>query len=576
MTAMTKAPLFAVWMMLAAILGCNHEPPLPGTASERLVVLLEDPPRNLDPRFTSDSTSMRVSRLVFSSLVTVDNPSLSPEAQLAASWEVDSKRPSRWVVRLRTGVHWHDGTPFTATDVVYTFQSVMDPDVGSPFREPYQANIASVRALDKHTVEFILHRPYATFVTDLVLGIVPRHLCESYDHRFKDGHYVGTGPFMFVARHGERRMDLKAFSEYMDTPATVPHIVLRTIRDEGTRLMALLGGSADLMQNGVSPVLMSVLAREPSLKVHSVPSIAFTYVALNLRHPALKDRRVRQALAYAIDRKRIIDTYMGGRATSSTGMLAPFHWAYEEKTKQYDYDPKRARSLLAKAGYGPGQKPLKITIKISTHRFRRTVARAITQAWRTIGVDADVRAFEFGTFFSDIKQGNFEAYLLDLPEPIEPDMYRWMLHGLGTPHKTPTGDQSPYAAYDRRFLSPGALEPSVLEDPQCQNWPFLALTDATRNWVMRAFSEKPPYYTANRMFYANPAVDCRVDLGRRVTQRAKRIPYYKAVQGIVAVDLPVIPLWHPDLRVVTSTRIDGFKALPNLRLSGLVDTRLIQ
>jgi ABC-type transport system substrate-binding protein len=292
-------------------------------------------------------------------------------------------------------------------------------------------------------------------------------------------------------------------------------------------------------------------------------------VALNLRNPGLSDRRVRQALALAIPREKIIETHLLGHATLATGMLVPFHWAYESKTPRYPYDPAQARQLLHRAGYDGVNRKLSITIKISTHRFRRVVARSIAQAWRNIGVDANVRSFEFGTFFSDIKKGHFEAYLLDLPEPIEPDMYRWMLHGLGTPSKEASAQNSPYAQADRRFLSPGAMDAEVSADPRCREWQWLALRDATRNWVQRAFGEEPPYSRSNRMFYANPHVDCRVDLGRRYLGRAKRKALYQEVQSLVATDLPLIALWHPHTRVVSRKDIIGFEPLPNMRLSGL-------
>jgi peptide/nickel transport system substrate-binding protein len=539
-------------------------------------VILEDPPRNLDPRFTTDATSMRVSRLVFSSLVSVDNDKLEVRPELARDWTVDAADPRIWTLNLRRGVRWHDGREFSAQDVVYTYQSVMDPALGSPFREPYQANIAQVEAVDRYTVRFHLIATYATFLTDLVLGIVPKHLCASNNHRFPSDAFVGTGPYRFVRRIGERRLDLEAFVDAFDGPPRTQHLVFRTIKDEGTRLLALLGGSGDLLQNGVSPVLSSVLAEHPDLEVSTAPSISFSYLALNLRDPLLADHRVRQALALAIPREKIIETHLKGNATLATGMLAPFHWAYEPNATRYDYDPGRARALLHEAGLDGHPNTLSLTIKISTHRFRRTVARAIAQAWREIGVDAKVRSYEFGTFFSDIKKGHFQVYFLDLPEPIEPDMYRWMLHGLGTPVKAPSPGSSRFARMDRRFLSPGSLSPAVQADSECAQWQWLALRDGTRNWIMRAFGEEPPYSTANRMFYANPHVDCRVDLGRKRVGRSARKPLYQAVQAMVARDLPFIALWHPHVHVVTRKSVAGFKALPNMRFAGIREVTLVQ
>ncbi len=560
-----------VIFVLLAVAACNHEAPLPGDDADRIVIIVEDPVANLDPRFATRAMSMRVSKLVFQSLVTVDNADMKPSPELATKWTPLPDDPRVWDVELRRDVTWHDGERFDAEDVVYTFESVVDQKVGSPFRAPYLRNVKSVEKRGDFAVRFVLHRAYATFVTDLVLGIVPEHVCRPAEGRFPDGQYVGTGPYMFEARYGERRLDLVARPEAEVQART---LVFRTIKDEGTRLLALLGGSGDLMQNGISPVLTSVLETEPRLKVSYGPSIAFSYVALNLRRPGLSDRKVRQALALAIPRRRIVDVHLGGHATLATGMLAPINWAYEPEATAWPFDPDAAKALLAEAGYGPGGRTLQVTIKISTHRLRRTVARSIAQAWRDIGVDAKVRAFEFGTFYADIKRGDFEAYLLDVPEPMEPDMYSWLLHGLGTPQKAPSEGTSPYAAADRRYLSPGALDDHVASDPACSAWRAAAVHDATRNWIARAFGADPPYYTANRMFYANPLVDCRIDLGQSTIGQEARAPLYRDIQRILAKDLPVIPLWHPDVRVVTSRRVARFDPLPNLRLANLASLEL--
>ena len=557
-----------------ALLGaaCSHEPSLPGEKSERLVVLLDDSPRNLDPRFAADATSMRVSRLIFSSLISVDNPALETQLDLAAKMpEMDPKDPRRWTVTLRKGAFWHDGPAVTAHDVVYTVESVMNPELGSPFRDPYQAHIERVEALSDTEVLFVLKAPYATFMTDLVLGIVPKHLCAPNGGRFPEGQYVGSGPFRFVQRVGERRVDLERNERAYGGVPYVKHLVFRVIRDEGTRLLSLMGGSGDLMQNGVSPVLSSVLAENEQLTLTTSPSISFTYLALNLRHNDLADVRVRRALAYAIPRQRFVDSYLNGGGTLSTGMLAPLpsQWAYEPDVMRYDYDPDKARALLTEAGYGPTGKKLTVTIKISTHRFRRTIARAIAQAWQEVGVHADVRSYEFGTFFADIKRGDFDVYLLDVPEPTEPDMLRWMFHGMGTPFKEPATSGTVYAKMDRRYLSPGALSAEMMDDPVCGPWTWMAARDSTRNWVMRAFDVSTPYSTANRMGYSNARVDCHLDLALLSGERSYRKPHYRNVQRILAEELPVIPLWHEHLRVVHKNNVTGFVPMPHRRLTGL-------
>ena len=294
--------------MCALLLGaCVVEPPLPGEPASRVVALVERAPGGLDPRFTIDATSMNISRMVFSALVSVDNETLSPTLDLAERIEADPEDPRRQFVTLRSGIRFHDGHPLTAEDVEWTYRSVLDPALGSPYRPDYAARLRDVRRDpdDPSRVLFELHRPYATFRTDLVLGIVPRHAMDS-SGRFPADTFIGTGPFRYVARHADREIVLEASDETGRPPAPVRWLVFRVIADEGTRLLALLGGSADILLGGVSPILLDRLAEEADLTVHTRSSIGFAYLGLNLRVGVLTDPRVRRALSLALDRDSII------------------------------------------------------------------------------------------------------------------------------------------------------------------------------------------------------------------------------------------------------------------------------
>lgn len=580
-------------VLLALLLAaCTHDAPFPGTKDDRIVVVIDDKVKTLDPRFVSDAASVRVSRLVFASLASVDNSKLVPEPQMAARWDQDPRDPALWLVTLREGLRWHDGVPVTADDVVYTFKSVMDPALGSPLRDAYAAAFESVTAVDPLTISFRLKVPLATFLTDLVLGIVPKHVVEPHGGRFDGTRFVGCGPYRLLAMDG-KRVDLEAAP--VPKLAKVPHHALKvgeeapkaaqapkirylsfvTAVDEGTRILSLLSGTADLLQGTISPVLARELESNRQLAVDWAPSIAFSYVALNLRREGLDDVRVRQALAYATPRETIVASHLAGHATLATGMFSPLHWSYHRDVATYPFDVPRARTLLAAAGFGPSR-PLKITMKVSTHRLRRAIARMIAEGWKQAGVEIDVRSYEFSTFFADIRSGNFDAYLLDQPEPMEPDLYRWMLHSLATPQKDRGAAEatSVYARYDRRFLPPGALSDAVSGDPTCATWATSVTRSAIQNAVFTAFGDPTPYSTANRMGYANPQVDCRLELGRVTLDRKMRKHLYDEVQAMLAQDLPVIPLWHAHTPVVRRKRLQGYTALPNQRWGGLVHASL--
>lgn len=560
-------------ILVPLLWGCYREPPTPGTDGTRLVVLLDSAARALDPRFTIDAASMRASRMVFEALVTVDNPSLLPEPQLAESITEDPQDPRLWHVRVRRGVRFHDGVELTGRDVVETFRTVLDPALGSPYRADFARKIKDVRpdpAGGPYDVLFEVHRPYATFVTDLVLGIVPAHALV--DGAFPEGTYVGTGPFRYVRRDGERTLVLQRNDDWHGGRAGFEWLVFRTIEDENTRLLSLLGGSGDLVQNGVSPVLVDVLARRPGVRVEAAESISFTYVGLNLRVPALADVRVRRALALGIDRASIVAHRYAGKALLATGMLAPFHWAYEGDVPRWPFDPARAEALLDEAGFPRDVTTgvrLTVELKLSNNRFRRSVAELIARQLRDIGVDVRLRSYEFGTFFADIRKGNFDAFLLQLPEPVEPDMLRWMLHSMATPIKEPSGDATPYAAADRRYVNPGAE--ALVDDPVCGAW---AREVVARGEAARRGEAEVDMGSANRTWFASPRFDCMVELGLRTVERAERRRYYAEAQRIAASELPVIPLWHEHNVAVMRDKVHGYRPLPNGRLAPLVGVTL--
>ena len=170
---------------------------------------------------------------------------------------------------------------------------------------------------------------------------------------------VGAGPFVFRERQGETwRLDANPY--YFGGTPPSRTLTIKTIRDDNSRLLALVGGSGDLTQNTISPLLLDAVSAQPRLKVESGRSSVYTYLGVNCEDPILKDVRVRRAIAHAIDRELIVKTKLRGRAVLATGMLPTFHWSYEGKVDAYHFDPARAKALLDQAGFpdpdgdGPG------------------------------------------------------------------------------------------------------------------------------------------------------------------------------------------------------------------------------
>lgn len=483
------------------------------------MVVIDAAPGSLDPRFAISDYGVKISHLIFSSLVTVDNVRGEPEYDLAVA--ITNPSPTVYEVTLRRDAFFHDGHPVTAADVVYTFATLQE--VGAPIGGSFEG--ISVQQVDDHTVRFLLPEPRAPFLVDLCLGIVPEHVLSPSGGTFGDLPLIGSGPFQWAGQQGEQEVVLQANPRYHGEAPYLTTVVFRLIRDTNTRLLAALGGTADLMQNAVPPLLLPVVQRVDDLVVTSGPSFKYTYLVFNLRHPILQDPRVRQAIAYAIDREEIIEQKFSGMARLATGLLAPDHWAYQPDVRRYPYDPELASRLLDQAGYptpADGSPRFRLQFKVSSDKFRRSVATLIAHQLAQVGIAVEVQAYEWGTFFGDVRSGNFEMASLQWPSVIEPDLYRWIFHS--------------------------SFIPSAENDAR----------------------------GANRGAYVNPEIDRLIERGRRTLERDERREIYGRIQQILAEELPYVSLWHEDNFTVTRRSVQGYQMTPNARFRYLTTTRCNQ
>lgn len=563
------------WGLLAAValtlLGCR-----PQRAPDELVVVLDAPPRSLDPRLATDSPSARLSRLIFEGLTEVNDrgtPSMVLARRIEAGPRTDPQgRPLHYRVYVRSGVRFHDGRPLTGRDVAFTYESTMDPSFGAVISGAFRRRFSRVYVDpdDEMLVHFELRRPLATFLTDIVLGIAPAHLAQRADRRFA-GLPQGTGPWRLVGPYDPLAVRLERNEGHRDLEPLQPgqprRLLLRAIADEGARVLSVLGGGADVAMGGLSPAVLESAGRSPRARVISSPGVAWAYAGFNLRHPQLADLRVRRALAMALDRQGIIDTLLGGRARLSETMLVPEHWAHQT-LPPLTYDPKAAEALLDEAGLPRDPvtgRRLKLTLKVSTSRLRRAVARSVAHSLAAVGVDVEVRAFELGTFLDDVRHGRFELFLLLLPEPLEPDFLAWMFHSQNAPDKVPDPSAaSPYARVERRAFPPGLFSTQVSHDADCRDWSRRAAADAMRAFALAPLGLGERFGTANRTFYHHPIVDCLLEEGRAHLDRPERAALYRRVQRILHNELPVIPLWFEDQTALVRAGV----SLPDLAADG--------
>jgi peptide/nickel transport system substrate-binding protein len=329
-------------VLCALSVGCGAS--APAADADIIKVIIRLSPVNFDPRIGTDESSQRVHQLVYSHLLATDAALHAGAGADALAARLDNPDPLTYIVRLRSGVKFHDGHELTSQDVVYTFASFLDPDFVSAKKAAYQM-LESVTALDTYTVQFKLKEPFGSFPTQLVMHIVPDGAGESL-RAFP----IGTGPYRFVRYVPDEQIELTAYEGYWDGLPQNAGVTLRIVPDETMRGLELRKGTADLTVNDVSPDIAYQLEQD-HLKIAQAQGVDYTYIGLNMRDPVLKDKRVRQAIAYAVNRQAIVDYLRRGLARPAVGVLSPVTWAFEPAVPQFMHDVARAMRLLDEAGY---------------------------------------------------------------------------------------------------------------------------------------------------------------------------------------------------------------------------------
>ncbi len=408
------------------VAGCARAP------DDVLRIGLATAPATLDPRFATDATSYRLCRLVYESLVDFDERYL-PVPALARWARVEL---TRYRFFLPGGRRFHDGSPLTATDVVATYRSVLDPATASPHRGSL-ANVRAVRATGPLEVEFTLARPDPLFPGLLVIGILPAATARV--PTASAGLPIGSGPFAAVAGPEPTRIRLRRVRDGQP-------IEFHVAPSETTRALRLARGELDLVQGGLTPEIAAWLERREGLSVRAVPGTTFTYLGFNLARGPTSDPRVRRAIAHAIDRDAIVQRLFRGLARPAQTVLVPEHWASHPDLPPIVHDPARARALLASAGYGPDRR-LRLRYKISSDPFRLRLATVLQDQLARVGVELVIESYDWGTFYGDIKAGRFALFSLSWVGLQLPDIFRYAFHSASTP---------PLGANRGRYRSPAA------------------------------------------------------------------------------------------------------------------------
>jgi peptide/nickel transport system substrate-binding protein len=468
--------------------------------SESLRFGLSADPVTLDPRFATDAASTRINRLLYARLVDFDEQ-FQPVASLAG-WEMVNPRLYRFT--LRNGMRrFHNGALLGAQDVKATYDSVLDPELASPHRAGLDM-IESISIHDERSVDFNLTRPDALFPGRLVVGVLPAAEIAS-GYRFARA-AIGSGAFEFVDWRADGSLRIRRVLDgQLVEFVRVPQPTVRVLK--------LLRGELDMLQGDLPTELVQWLLERGDVRVQQQRGTNFAYLGFNMEDPVVGQLPVRQAIAHAIDREAIIRFVMGGAARPASAILTPDHWAGNPDLDGLSYDPARAIALLRQAGYGP-ENPVRIVYKTSSDPFRVRLATILQEQLGRVGIEVDLRSYDWGTFYADIKAGRFQMYSLAWVGIKMPDIFKYALHSTSVP---PTG--------------------------------------------------------ANRGRFLSKVADRLMDDAENADSLSKQADYYRQLQKFLLEELPYVPLWYEDHIFASRDDIVGYSLDKDGNYDGLTDVR---
>jgi peptide/nickel transport system substrate-binding protein len=508
--------------LMAAILlpGCRNR-------SETFVIQLSDKISTLDPigSPTVDAASERIRALIFNSLVKKDEK-FDYVPDLAASIKPADDGLS-YTFTLHDGVTFQDGRPLSSADVKYTIDAVLASSSGkaASFFEGTGASkqgfVTAVEAPTPNTVIIHLRKPWLGLLSNLVaIGIVPKDSADS-----QKTHPLGSGPFKFISYDSAQQiLSLEANPNYWEGAPKISALRVRVIEDSNALQAELKTGGVTLapLPTNLTPDSLEKLKQDPKLQVMQFNGANVIYLGFNVQNPPLDNVKLRQAIAYAIDRETIIHDLLLGQAKIAHSIIPEESWAYSPG-QQYVYDPAKAKQLLDEAGFrdpdgdGPQmrlQKPINFKISSSSAATRQYVD-VIRDSLQKVGIPVEIETMETNTLLDRLRLGEFQMTTL-----------RWV---------------------------GGNQDPIFLKDI------FYSTEIPTQDRAGR-----------NRSRYKNPELDRILEEAVNTADRGKATELYRQAQDIISRDLPMLPLWYPANMVVAD------KSVGNIKIDGSGDWSFVR
>ncbi len=474
-------------------------------------------PKSLDPSVDTAVNDFRILMNMYDGLVRYKDGTLQPEPALAKSWEI-SDDGLTYTFHLRSGVKFHDGSPFNAEAVKFTFDRMLDKD--NPYHDTgpfplafFFSSIDTVTTPDDMTVVFKLKEPYAPFLSNLAYPaglIVSPAAVKKWGKDF-GRHPSGTGAFKFEQWDSNSKVVVTRNDDYWDGKPPLEAIVYRPITDANTRVAEMLSGGLDVMVE-VPPDSLAQFRNNKSFNVYEQAGPHVWFLILNTKDGPFKNKLIRQAANYAINKKAIVDDILQGTAQVAAGPTPPaFAWAYDDKLQPYPYDPAKAKALLKEAGYKGQDVTFYVTDGGSGMLDPVAMGTAIQADLEAVGMKVKIETYEWNTFLGKVNPGiDGKADMAEMA---------WMTN-----------------------------DPDTL--------PFLTLRTG-------AFPDKGGF---NSGYYSNPKVDALLEKARTSTDQAERAKLYKQMQEIVHDDAPWVFVANWKQNAVTAASVENFKLQPSFFL----------
>ena len=512
-------------------------------------------------------------QLIYDTLV-VKNEKFEFVPSLADSFE-ESADHQTFTFHLRSGVTFHTGKPLTAADVKYTFESLLSPALKSPIRGTVD-KLNSIEAPDPLTVICHAREPFYTFIGNLpAIGIIPEGSGTEIINS-----PIGSGPYRFVSYNEGDAVHLEAWSDYWGGAPNIPHVNIKVVTDNSTRQAELMSGDVDLAYNAqFDPETIRALGGRRDMQVVIGDGANIGYLGVNTSPTSvLANQKVRQAIAYGIDRDVIIHRLLRDQARKANAIMPPGHWAYDANVAAYDPDQEKAKQLLDEAGFpdpdGDGPRPrVTLTMLTTTTQLSRNIASIMKDQLRRAGIQLELQSLESATLFDKLGKAQFDLYyLIGIGSNQLVDVFQFVYHSRYQDVQFNEAISKLRAATEPVQMR-SLFEQLDLVLSRRQYCPSDEVTKLAEQASTTESARKELYFQIsglltdrggqNRMRYCNPQVDDWIVEAERANNRSAQLDLYHKIQETVSNELPQIYLWYPANVLAARTRVGNIQIEPS-------------